>query len=216
MCLVLLSISSKTDIQKKIIRIDNYDIEFFVSLEKARKLSPFKTYYWFKSSEIHQSRASAGGLLLHSEYSKYYRSNQLAEKGKFNYGLKDGTWKKWNENGVIKLIESWKNGERDGIYIAYDSLGNKTNKGYYNNDVKSGNWINYVNKDTISYHRGEIKTIDPNKKDGFLRRLFKKKDSHKNIKKSNKKKKSQSKSNANKKNGFFKRLFKKKRKQKSS
>ena len=49
-------------------------------------------YYWFKSGEIHQSISSSGGFVLHKNYLKYFKSNQLAEEGAFSYGLKDGEW----------------------------------------------------------------------------------------------------------------------------
>jgi len=205
---------SKSDIQKKIIRQGSFDIEFFVSLKDSHSFDLDKTYFWYKSGEIHQSVSGSGGLLLHSEFKKHYRSNQLAETGTFNYGLKHGIWKKWNENGKIKLIEEWKKGQRNGIYIGFDSIGNRLYKGYYKNNYKSGDWIDYKKKDTISYNKGDIKVDDPNKKESFFKRLFKKKDSINNSEDSKRNKKTKLKNNTTKKEGFFKHLFKKKNKKK--
>jgi antitoxin component YwqK of YwqJK toxin-antitoxin module len=101
------AIETNNDIQKKILRSGEYDIECYVSLKEVSSYDEDKAYYWFKSGEIHSSRYGAGGFVLHKTYSKFYESNQLAEKGEFNYGLKDGVWKSWYKNGQLKEIVKW-------------------------------------------------------------------------------------------------------------
>jgi len=208
--LFFLSISS--DIQKKVIRNKDYDIELYVSLKKHSSFENNKMYYWYKSGEIHKSMTNAGGLLLHSDYMKYFRSNQLAEKGQFDYGLKDGTWKSWYTDGNIKTSIQWKHGHKHGDYITYDSLSNKQESGAYKHNIKIGRWVNHKTNDTIYYKKGDVIEDSKIKKESFFKRImkpFKKKDStdikaKKKTKKTNSKKKN--------KDSFFKRLFKKKEK----
>ena len=202
----ILCLSFSTAIQKKSIRENGFDIECYVSLKKLTSFELGKTYYWYKSGGLHQSEYSAGGLVLHDVYSKYYRSNQIAEQGVFNYGLKNGVWKGWHTNGVLKEHEEWKNGFKHGAFITYDDKGVKTSFGEYKNNLKSGVWINYITKDTTSYVKDKAQP-KKEKKASIFKRLFKKKDSSKTIETPEEKATSKS-----KKDNFFKRLFKKKKK----
>jgi len=191
------------DVQKKTIRNGAFDIDCYVLIEDSKVACDIdKTYYWFKAGEIHTSQSSAGGKLLHDRYVKYFRSNQMAENGSFHYGLKDGTWKTWYKNGQLKTFVEWHKGAKNGKYTTFDDLGNELEKGKYKNNVKSGQWINVKEKDTLVYKKGTIFLPEENTKEkkGF-KRLFKKKS----------KTKSNTKNNTAKKPGFFKRLFSKKK-----
>lgn len=180
--------SFSSDVQKKILRIDDYDIECYVSLKKMTNYDCCKEYYWFKSGEIHNSKGSANGYILHDSYSKFYRSNQLAEKGKFHYGLKDGVWKNWHENGQLKSFVNWHKGVKKGQYLTFDYNGEIILKGNYKNDKKVGEWINEKTKDTTYYDNGAPQKV---KQKGFIKRLFSKKAKKEKVKK----------------DSFFKRLF---------
>ena len=119
---------------------------------------------------------------------------------------------KKHENGKVKKVNEWQKGIKNGLFFSYDSLGNMVEKGKYRNNIKVNTWINYKTKDTIHYKKGEAILTDPlNKKDGFFKRVFKKKDAN-----SSKKEKSKKVKKANqkkpKKDNFFKRLFNKKEK----
>ncbi len=143
------------DLQKKVIRTsDGFDVECYISPTKLKRYNSKKMYHWFRSGRLHQTVASAGGYVLHKEYLKYYRSNQIAEEGTFSYGLKVGAWRTWHENGIPKTIEHWRNGYRDGKFIAYDSLGKTTLTGAYTYNLKSGYWIDHITKDS-TYYKGE-------------------------------------------------------------
>ena len=163
-----------TDLQKRSIRENGFDVECYIAVKKLRNFDSDKTYYWFKSGGVHQSIANAAGNVLHDTYLKYYRSNQLAEKGAFDYGLKTGTWKSWFENGQLRLQESWSNGYLDGEVLNYDSSGNLIIKGKYRNNVKVGQWINYRTRDT-SYYKDDIKLEE--KPRNLIQRVLRKKDS---------------------------------------
>ncbi|WP_052752868.1 toxin-antitoxin system YwqK family antitoxin [Kordia zhangzhouensis] len=164
--------------QKRIINNQNFDYEFYISLEKKIKPEIGKTYFWYRAGEIHQVTGDIGGAILVNDYIKYYKSKQLAEKGVFDNGLKDGLWKSWYENGNLATTEKWKNGSRHGSFISYTESGEKKEEGMYRNHKKHGTWIDYVSRDTLIYKRGVLvpkKQKDTIKREPFLKRLFKKK-----------------------------------------
>ncbi|WP_298892429.1 hypothetical protein [uncultured Psychroserpens sp.] len=174
-CMILfLSVSS--DVQRKFIRSGDYDIVCYVALKEVKKFSEGKEYYWFKTGEIHNSVSRAGGLVLHNEYEKFYRSKQLAEKGNFDFGLKDGEWRTWYENGNVNSITNWKNGLKDGLFLQYDVNGILEQSGHYNKSRKNKIWINHKLKDTIYFKGDSVYTAKP-KSNGFFARIFKKRDS---------------------------------------
>ncbi len=173
---MLLSVSS--EMQRKYIRAGDFDIVCHVALKQVNNYQNGKLYYWFKTGEIHTSISNAGGLVLHEDYSKFYRSKQLAEKGDFNYGLKDGEWRSWYENGSLKTIIDWKSGLKHGVYISYDQEGELKESGTYTNHKKSRMWINHKLKDT-TYYKGDsaYATKPVSKVNGFFSKLFRKRDS---------------------------------------
>lgn len=203
--------SFNNDLQKKIFRNGEFDVECYVSLKKIKSFDEDKLYYWFKSGEIHESKYGVGGFVLHNEYSKFYASNQLAEQGMFSFGLKDGVWKTWYKNGQLKEVIGWSKGRKNGDYVSYDSEGNEIEKGRFRSNLKTGDWINLKTKDTITFKKGTL-FIEENqpKKDNFFKRLFKKKDKTESETEAENIKEEQP-----KKDNFFKRLFKKKDKTES-
>ncbi len=171
---LFICLAFSSDLQKKIVRQGAFDIECYIALKEINTFNTNKIYYWYKSGEIHQSQSNIGGNVLHNTFIKYYRSNQLAEKGDFNYGLKTDVWKSWHENGQLKLQEYWNNGYKDGDVTKYDVDGNLILKGKYKNNLKVGQWINYKTKDT-TYYKNNSKLEE--KPTNFLQRFLRKKDS---------------------------------------
>jgi len=195
-------------LQKKKIQTILYKEDCVVVLKNV-KPSLNKTYFWYKSNEIHQSKGGCSGDLLHGDYVRHYITNELAEKGNFSYGLKKGEWKSWFKNGKLKTIAHWKNGELSGKYFLHNDSGELLLKGKYSKGERSGKWIDYVKKDTIRYKKGVVfikKTKDTSgiKKEGLFTRVFKKKN---NV---NSKKAIKSSKQKVKKESFFTRIFKKK------
>jgi len=141
-------------VQKKVIRNKEFDIHFFISLE-SKKTTQDKFYYWYKSGNINRSFGDSGGELLHLEYIKYYNTNQLAEKGNFNYGLKQGLWRSWHRNGVLKESLKWKYGEKNGDFLSYNDHGEIVISGKFKNNLKIGVWVNLLEKDTTRYKKGK-------------------------------------------------------------
>lgn len=169
--------------QKRIINNTDFDYEFYITNEEVKHPKQGKLYYWYKSGAIHSSRSDIGGSVLHDSYTKYYKSSQLAEKGSFKLGLKDGIWKSWNEQGELQVVETWKKGFKHGIFKQYDSVGKMIVKGHYQNHKQHGTWIDYVKKDTLYYKDGNKiipkatnKDQDGKEKESFFKRLFKKKE----------------------------------------
>lgn len=168
-----------SNVQKRIVRENGFDIECFISLKKTNHFNDNKTYYWFKSGRIHNSLANAGGYVLHETCSKYYRSKQIAEQGQFNFGLKNGLWKSWYENGNLKTQEIWNNGYLNGVYKAYNVDGEIILQGKYKNNSKAGMWVDYKAKDTIYYKNDATFKEKPK---GLLERFLRKKDSLEKVK----------------------------------
>ena len=168
--------SLKKRISDKLYRYEFFTTDATVIAKSARE------YFWFKGGVIHNSEYGTAGELLHDNFVKFYHSNQLAEAGKFNRGLKTGYWKKWYEDGTLQSKVYWDEGQMDGSFYVYGLKGNLIEEGSFKNNKKHGRWINYVNKDTIRYKHGlqvikKVKdTLDKNKKAGLFVRLFSKKD----------------------------------------
>ena len=171
---VVLCLAFTTDLQKRMVREKGFDIECYISLKKLKSYDSDKTYYWFKSGGIHHSLSNTAGDVLHDTYLKYYRSNQIAEQGIFNYGLKTGVWSDWNEAGQLMMQEQWDNGYKHGKSVSFDSDGNLKLKGTYKNDIKVGRWINYTTKDTVYYKKDAVFKEKPQ---GLITRILRKKDS---------------------------------------
>ncbi len=136
--------------RKKISDVD-FRYEFYVTEQKVW-VENAKNYYWFKAGLIHFAEAGVGGALLNGDFSKFYHSNQIAEQGTFELGLKDGLWKRWYENGALLAVENWKNGLLNGNYFKHDNNGVLIEKGNFKRGLKNGKWI--LGKDTILYKNG--------------------------------------------------------------
>lgn len=207
----------------------NFRYEFYTTDKKVSPKSD-KNYYWFKGGAIHNAQGGAAGQLLHDGFTKMYHSNQLAEQGKFDEGLKTGWWKTWYENGAIETTQYWKNGLRTGAFNHFNNKGELIEKGYYKNDQRHGKWFDLVKKDTLVYKNGTVFVAKPKltkeekaklKEDEKVAKAAKKEQKQKEkekkaAEKENKKKQKelekQRKANQPKeqKESFFKRLFKKK------
>ncbi len=217
---------------KKRISDKQFRYEFYTT-DKEVSAKSGRYYFWFRGGAIHSSEYGFGGELLHSEFLKFYHSNQLAESGEFRNGLKEGYWKAWFPNGVLCSKTYWSNGQMDGKHYAYDETGFLVEEGKYKDNQKHGRWINYISKDTLKYKKGRVvvpkvkpvkDTLQQTEKKGFFKRLFSKKEKAvqpadatvKPAKGKNDKKQAKEQKEAlpekDKKPGFFKRLFSKKEK----
>lgn len=182
--------NTSKNLQRKVISDSEFDYSFHVSINEQPKLKYSKFYFWYKSGEIHSSQGDSSGDLLHGEYTKSYKSNNLAELGVFNKGLKNKIWKKWYKNGQLYEIANWKNGIKIGKYLQFSEEGDILIQGNYKDNNKHGVWVNQATNDTLYFKKG-VKIGKPKKytKKPFVKRLksffknlFKKKEKN-NLKK---------------------------------
>lgn len=138
---------------------------------------PALTYYWFGSNTIHEQQGGFSGKLLNGIYEESDRYHHLMMQGRFKTGLKDGTWKTWNEAGRLSSVITWNEGVKTGKFVYYDTDGKETQSGRYDHDLLDGKIKYHAATDsvkTILYKNGKIV---PTKNGSFLKRIniFKKK-----------------------------------------
>lgn len=149
---------SQKEIKEKIhIKENGRNIIFEID-DKSQQKEPHydinKTYYWFKAQKIVATEGGASGNLLDGQYISYYKNSQIDENGTFKKGLKNNTWKHWNENGKIVFIENWKSGQLKSKII-YDSIGSIIKK-----EKKSFSRLKVTSKDSINiYSKNKQTTI---------------------------------------------------------
>lgn len=125
-----------------------------------------RTYYWYASNRIMETKGGFDGKLLHGEYALFYLNSNLKEKGIFKKGLKHGKWVSWYDNGQLKDITIWNNGKRDGMYRSFNELGQPVLEARFRNDELHGKLTSYEKGKQLSskkYHRGEEVTRPPKK-----------------------------------------------------
>lgn len=220
LALLLFSFSDPYTIKR--ITDSQFKYEFYTS-QKEIKTKIGREYYWFKGGAIHHATEGASGEVLHETYVKLFLNNQLAEQGRFKYGLKKGIWKNWYPDGTLQSVQSWRNGLRKGMSYAYDEQGQLVEKGRYDNDKKNGPWINYTKKDTTVYDFDVVVVKKPKltKEEKAANRAVKKeaakvKKQAREEKRKSKKNKQEAASSKPSKPNFFQRLFTKKSKKQTN
>jgi len=120
-------------------------------------------YYWFYKDEIHVTRGGYSGRLLHDEYTAFYKSYNLKEKGQFYYGLKNGTWYKWYESGMLKEVCNWEKGVQNGNYREYNAEGYLMKDLYFRHGLLHGTAIFNINGTVVKKKFNMGKEIIPKK-----------------------------------------------------
>lgn len=107
--------------------------------EKGLKQGPFKEYY---------ENGSLLGEGLYRDSKKigawkfYYQDGKTEQVGTFdNRGQQIGTWKWFHLNGLIWIEEEYINGQREGIYTEYDTIGKVIVQGEYFDGEETGFWF---------------------------------------------------------------------------
>jgi hypothetical protein len=67
-------------------------------------------YYTYYNDKVHALAGGALGHLLDGPYQEALRNGSLLQKGSFNLGLKDGTWRYWDSRGYLLNEQRWKKG----------------------------------------------------------------------------------------------------------
>ena len=103
-----------------------------------------KSYYWYSNNQIKITQGGFSGKLLHGLYSSYYENRNLQEQGNFKMGLKNGEWKSWTTDGLLKHAVNYHEGIYDGIFYQYNEQGKLIEQGSYKTGLKSGEWKSWA------------------------------------------------------------------------
>ena len=152
---------------KKILHNEGFKEEVYIT-DKEPHLKNDRYYYWYKSRVLHKTLDNYSGELADGPYVKYYYSSQMAEKGIFDNGLKEGKWSTWYENGQLASVTYWRKGEE----LHYNSDGDLLLKGRYRNGKKHGRWIHIEDGDTLVYKRGDRILKDTTTNDTVSKQFF--------------------------------------------
>ncbi|MDX1350114.1 MAG: energy transducer TonB [Putridiphycobacter sp.] len=65
----------------------------------------------------------------------YYGTDILSDSGRYENDQKQGNWQEYDNKGRLEAKYAYVNGERDGDFFQFDSLGTIVNKGVYRSDT---------------------------------------------------------------------------------
>jgi len=102
-----------------------------------------RTYLWYASQKIMETKGGYDGRLIHGKYRSFYLNNQLKEQGLVRYGLKHGEWKYWYPDGKLNELIHWKKGVKNGRYHLYNDNGELMAKGHFKKDKLHGRFYTY-------------------------------------------------------------------------
>lgn len=125
------------DTRNIVVNINGLVIEATILNEnlKVKKVKESSYYTWYAKNMIITTQGGFSGHLLHKKYTAMYENNQLQEQGQYNYGLKQGKWMKWQLDGKLISVESWKKGVKQGEFKSYrNGIVSKVEK-YKNNKI---------------------------------------------------------------------------------
>jgi len=80
-------------------------------------------YHWYKAQRVLSTQGASSGTLLHGNFEAFYPNKQLAQRGRYQKGLKSGEWLYWSQDGILSRSEHWSNGKFRGIQKWYDGNG---------------------------------------------------------------------------------------------
>jgi len=173
---------------------DEYYIQFEFAIEEKLEieLQDDLYYYWYKEKKVNRTQGGFDGKALHGDFTVFFLSGKLKEKGQFNLGLKQDKWKKWYEEGTLFEVGNWDNGLKTGMWVQYDKQGRLEQKANYVSGVLDGELIKYAEGEPYlvkKYNNGkEIKrkekkekpSREERKEERKKRKEEKKKDKEKN------------------------------------
>jgi antitoxin component YwqK of YwqJK toxin-antitoxin module len=111
---------------KRSLKQDGLHFQFTV-LEEDKKGVWFynkqRFYHWYKAQHVISTQGASSGTLLHGNCEAFYPNKQLAQRGRYQKGLKSGEWLYWSEDGVLNRSEHWSNGKFRGIQKWYNEKG---------------------------------------------------------------------------------------------
>ncbi len=79
---------------------------------------PDLTYFWFKAGQLHATKGGCAGKVVHGVYRVHSTQGTMLAYGMMEYGLKTGTWRKFNPvTGDLAQLESWNQGKRVAVMV---------------------------------------------------------------------------------------------------
>ena len=99
---------------KRNLKQDGQNYQFTVIEEDKRAIWFYrqdKFYFWYSAQHVISTQGASSGTLLHGNFEGFYENKQLAQKGEFKRGLKQGEWMYWRSNGTLESTQKWSNGE---------------------------------------------------------------------------------------------------------
>ena len=99
----------------------------------------------------------------------YHSNGKTKESGRYDGGKREGRWERWNSEGVLISVETFKNNQPNGDWVTFFPNGNKKSEGQYKEGLKSGPWRHYF----ISGQLNREETFNEGHKDGLTTTYFK-------------------------------------------
>jgi antitoxin component YwqK of YwqJK toxin-antitoxin module len=116
------------------------------------------TYYWYATNKVHVLQGGYSGRLLNGTYTETYLNHNPRTQGTFKKGLKDGTWKDWDERGTLIQVVNWRNGIRSGAFSFFNQDGRLKESGEYRFNELNGPVVFHEGPDstrTVYYSNGK-------------------------------------------------------------
>jgi len=90
----------------------------------------------------------------------YYPGEKKAAEGIFLGKSKDSTWNYYaEEDGSLRIRESWKNGALEGDFIRYYPNGQVSDQTAWKNGVREGRWVQYFENGALKHEGGFVKGL---------------------------------------------------------
>lgn len=142
------------------VNFEDYTVKTqMLSQNKSICVNNERSYLWYASQKIIETRGGFDGKLLHGTYRAFYLNNQLKEQGQIRYGLRNREWKYWYADGKLKEVIHWKNGVKCGTYYLYNDYGELMAKSRFKNNKLHGWFYTYNAAGKVSdkkkYRKGD-------------------------------------------------------------
>ena len=107
--------------------------------ENGVKKGDWKIYYSngkLKASGFYDSRGRKD-----KTWTFYFIDGTIEQRGQYSANRLHGEWKWYYRNDMLRKIETYLYGEKEGAYREYDKSGNLLVEGNYMQDVREGEWL---------------------------------------------------------------------------
>ncbi|HSD09188.1 hypothetical protein [Flavobacterium sp.] len=113
--------------------------------KEVNKLREGPWKYYHKSSKTLMTLENYKNGKLDGKRIVYYPNGKIVDEVVYKNGLKEGSYKKYSETGIVMESSFFKNGEYDGEAIYKDPNDQVVAKGMFKNGKKIGKWQFFIN-----------------------------------------------------------------------